>query len=73
MCLLTNDFHPVAWVIPQAGVELGGAGGKNNNFLSMAMRHIILKGMISRPVYTELFYPRIRRVTLEWGQKVKYH
>ena len=23
---IRRDFHPVAWVIPQAGVELGGGG-----------------------------------------------
>ena len=56
---------------------LGGAGGgggvKIFNFLNMVMWHIKLKGMISRPGYTEKNYPRIKLVTLGWGQKVEYH
>ena len=48
-------------------------GGQNFNFLNMAMWHIKLKGMISRPEYNEQFYHRIKLVTLGRGQKVKYH
>ena len=39
----------------------------------MVMWHIKLKEKISRPGYTEKIYPRIKLVTLGWGQKVKYH
>ena len=58
--------------MPQ-GLGLGGAGGQNFNFLNMVMWHIKLKEMSSRPGYTENFYPRIKLVTLGWGQKIKYH
>ena len=54
------------------GVGLGVVGS-NFNFLNRVMRHIKLKGMISRLGYTENFYPRIKMVTLGWCQKVKYH
>ena len=47
--------------------------GKNFNFLNMVMCHIKLKGMRSRPGYTEKIYPRIKLVTLGWGQRIKYH
>ena len=33
------------------------------------MWHIKLKGMGSKPGYTENFYPRIKLVTLGWGSK----
>ena len=46
----------------------GGAGSQKLNFLKMVIWHIKLKGMISRPGYTENFYPRIKLVTLELGQ-----
>ena len=36
----------------------------------MVMWHIKLKGMISRPGYNEKNYPRIKLVTLGWGQNV---
>ena len=55
------------------GVGLGSAWGQKFSFLNMVMWHIKLKGMISRPGYTKKFYPRIKLVTLGWGQKVKYH
>ena len=60
------DFHPVARVMPQ---RLGVLGGQKISFLNMVMWHIKLKGMISRPGYTEKFYPRIKLVTLELGLK----
>ena len=59
------DFHLVPWVIPQ-GLGLGGAGGQKYNFLNMVMWHIKLKGMSSRPGYTEHFFSRIKMVTLGW-------
>ena len=58
--------------MPQ-GLGLGGAGGQKFNFLNMVMWHIKSKGMSSRPAYTENFYPRIKLVTLGWGQRIKYH
>ena len=55
------------------GLGLGDAGGQKFNFLNMVMWHIKLKGLNSRPGYTEKFYPTIKLVTLGWGQKVNYH
>ena len=52
---------------------LGVLGCHKLNFLNMVMAHIELKGVISRPGYTVKFYPRIKLVTLGWGQRVKYH
>ena len=43
-----------------------GAGGQKLNFLNMVMWHIKLKGMSSRPGYTENFYPTIKLVTFGW-------
>ena len=54
--------------MPQ-GWGLGGAGGQKFNFLNMVMWHIKLKGLSSRPRYTEIFYPMIKLVTLGWGQR----
>ena len=54
------------------GVGLVGPGGQKINFLSMVMWHIKLKGMISRPGYTENFTLWFKLVALGWGQKVKY-
>ena len=52
---------------------MGPRGGvKNFNFLNTVMWHIKLKGMSSRPGYTEKFYPMIKLVTLGWGQSVNY-
>ena len=45
------------------------AGVKKFNFLNMVMWHFKLKGMTSRPGYTE----KIILMTLEWGQRVNYH
>ena len=42
--------------MPQ-GLGFGGAGGQKFNFMNMVMWHIKLKGMSSRPGYTEKFYP----------------
>ena len=33
----------------------------------MVMWHIKLKGLGSRPRYTEIFYPMIKLVTLDWN------
>ena len=55
------------------GVGLGGAGGQKFNFMNKVMWHIKLKGMSSRPGYTENFYPKIKLVTLRWGQRIEYH
>ena len=74
---IRTDFHLVPWVMPQdlglGGTGGGGRGGQKFNFLNMVMWHIKLNGMGSRHVYTENFYPRIKLMTLEWGQRIKYH
>ena len=67
------DFHSVTWVMHAQCLGLGGAGGQKFNFQNMVMWHIKLKGMSSRPRYTENFDPRIKLVTLGWGQRIKYH
>ena len=53
--------------MPQ-GWDLGVLGGQKFSFLKIVMWHIKLKVMISRPGYTDKFYPRIELVTLGWGQ-----
>ena len=58
--------------MPQ-GLGLGCARGPKFDFLNMVMCHIKLKGMRSRPGYTEKIYPTIKLVTLGWGQRIKYH
>ena len=55
---IRQDIHPV----PRGGTW--GAGGSKNYFLNMVMWHIKLKGIISRPGYTEKNYPRIKLVIL---------
>ena len=82
VCLLTKEryktykmgfsFGPLGHACPRVW-DLGGAGGQKFNFLNMVMWHIKLKGMNSRPRYTENFYPRIKLVTLGWVQRIKYH
>ena len=82
VCLLTNEryktfktgfsFGPLGHACPRVW-EFGGAGGQKFTFLNMVMWHIKLKEMNSRPRYTENFYPRIKLVTLGWGQRIKYH
>ena len=77
VCLLTNERYktyqtgfsigPLGHACPRVW-DLGVLGVKN-----MVMWHIKLKGMSSRPGYTENFYPRIKLVTLGWGQRIKYH
>ena len=70
---ITKDFYSVPWVMPQ-GLGLGGVGGPIFfYFLNIVMLHIKLKGINSRHEYTEKFYPRIKLVTLGWGQRIKYH
>ena len=56
--------------MPQ-GFRLGGAGGQKFNFMNMVIWYIKLKGMSSRPGYTENFYTRIKLVTLGRGQRVE--
>ena len=58
--------------MPQ-GLGLGGAGGQKFNVMNMVMWHIKLKGMSSRPGYTENSNPRIKLVTLGRGQRIQYH
>ena len=70
---IRQDFHLVPWVMHAPGFGTRGCwGGQEFNFLNMVMWHIKLKGMSSRPGYTENFYPRIKLVTLGWGQRIKY-
>ena len=54
--------------MPQ-GLGLGVLEGQKFNFLNMVIWHIKLKGVSSRPGYTENFYPRIKLVTLGMGSK----
>ena len=74
---IRQDFHSVSWVMHAPGIGtwgcLVGGGGQKFNFLNMVMWHIKLKGMNIRPGYIENFYPRIKLVTLGWGQRIKYH
>ena len=51
----------------------GGFGVKKFNILKLVMCPIKLKGMSSLQGYIENFYPRIKLVTLGWGQRIKYH
>ena len=67
------NFYSVLWVMHVTGFGTWGAGGQKFNFLNMVMWHIKLKEMSSRPGYTENFYPRIKLVTLGWGQRIKLH
>ena len=62
---IIGDFHSVPWVMPK-GLGIGVLGGPKFNFLNMVMWHIKLKGISSRPGYTEMFYPTIKLVTLGW-------
>ena len=62
---IRRDFHSVPWVMPQ-GLVLGG---QRSNFLNMVMWHIKLKGISSRPGYTENVYHTVKLVTLRWGSK----
>ena len=57
------SFGPLGHACPRVG-DLGVLGGQKFNFLNMVMWHIKLKGMSSRPGYTEIFYPRIKLVML---------
>ena len=47
--------------------------GQKLNFLNMVMWHFKLKGMSSRPGFTEKFWPTVKLVTLGWDQRVNYH
>ena len=67
------DFHSVPWVMHAPGFGTWGAGGQKFNCMNMVIWHIKLKGMSSRPGYTENFYPRIILVTLGWGQRIEYY
>ena len=59
---IRQDFLSVPWVMhaPGSGTKLG----QKFNFLIMVMWHIKLKGMGSRPGYTDNCYPKIELVTL---------
>ena len=71
---ISRDFYLVPWIMHAPGFGTWGCWGvKNLIFLNMVMWHIKLKGMISRPGYTENFYPGIKQVTLRLGQRIKYH
>ena len=71
---IRQDFYSVPWVMHAPGFGTwGGWGGQKFNFMNMVMWHIKFKGMSSRPGYTENFNPRIKLVTLGWGQRIEYH
>ena len=82
VCLLTNErykthktgfsFCPLGHACPWVW-DLGVLGGQKFNFMNMVMWHIKLKGVSSRPGYTENFYLRIKLVTLGWGRRIEYH
>ena len=61
---IRRDFHSVPWVMHAPGLGTWGAGGQKFNFMNMVMWHIKLKGMSSKPGYTENFYPTIKLVDL---------
>ena len=71
---IRQDFYsvPLGHACPRVW-DLGVLGGQKFNFMNMVMWHIKLKGMSSRPGYTENFNPRIKLVTLGWGQRIEYH
>ena len=54
--------------MPQ-GLGLGGDGGQKFKFLNMVMWHIKLKGMNSRPGYTENILPKDQTGDLLEGVK----
>ena len=70
---IRRDFRSVPWDMRAPGFGTWVAGGQKFNFLNMVMWHIKLKVMSSRPGYTEIFYSRIKLVTLGRGQRIKYH
>ena len=70
---IRRDFHSSPGSCMPQGLGLGGAGGQKFNVMNMVMWHIILKGMSSRPGYTENSNPRIKLVTLGRGQRIQYH
>ena len=57
--------------MPQ-GLGLGVLGVKN---LIYEHGHVAyqIKGLSSRPGYTENFYPTIKLMTLGWGQRMEYY
>ena len=57
------SFSPL---VHAPGFGTWGCWGSKFNFLNMVMWHIKLKGMSSRPGYTENFYPTIKLVNLAW-------
>ena len=53
---IRRDLYLVPWVMHAPGLGLGVlGGGKKFKILNMVMWHIKLKGMSSRPGYTEYF------------------
>ena len=67
---IRRDFHSLSWDMPQ-GLGLGGAGGQKFNFLNMVMWHIKLKGMSSRPGYTENIWVGLGGTLGGWGGSKK--
>ena len=82
VCFLTNEryktymtgfsFCSLDYACPRVW-DRGVLGGQKFNFMNIVMWHIKLKGMSSRPGYTENFYPWIKLVTLGCGQRIEYH
>ena len=70
---IRRDFHSVPSVMPQ-GFGLGVLRGQKILFSEHGHVAYQIKGdQKSRHGYTEKFYPRIKLVTLELGQRTKYH
>ena len=70
---IRRDFYSVPWVMHAQVLGLGVLGDQKSNFMNMVMWHIKLKGISSRPGYSEFFYLMIKLVTLGWGQRIEYH
>ena len=74
MCVLTKnkryrhieqDFYSVAWAVSQ-GWDFGVLGCQKLIFFKQY--HIKMKGMMSRTGYNKKKHPRVKLVTLGWGQ-----
>ena len=70
-----RDFHIFAWVIPK-GWDFGALkvlrGSKKKNFKHGHVAYQIDRDDEQNRMQVN-FHPRVKLVTLGWGQKVKYH
>ena len=73
---IRRDFHSVAWVMPQGWNfwALGVPRGVEKYFFQTWSCGISnWQGWRAEQNASTIFYPRVKLVTLEWGQKVKYY